>query len=512
MSTSSLVRGRTDARPVPRRRPGSGSVLVVGLCVAFTVALRVPFLDKTLMPDEAGLLLVARQWSEGPYLYGDSFIGRGLLAVGFYRLGDLLGGAVGVRLLGCAVAALLVVAAGRTGHLLGGRAGAGWAALVAASYGSTYYFSADVTNERLLGSALVMASAAATLSALRSPRPWGWAVAAGVLGAAPVLVVQSYLDGLVFASVLLVALLAVGGGSRAHVRSVLLGGLVGVAAAAAAVLVLIATTWMTLDQLWTQMVGYRVDASVLVREAGSDRSQGRLTVLLLVASLTGVLTLGCAIAVGARGAWRDRQRAAVWLGVVAMVGMSLVSMVAGGDYWRDYLLQPIPALALGVGLLSPLGTLAGRAVQVGAVWAAVAAVLAVSHGTGEDPVFGDGEAQARIGQWLESNAAPDDSAMVLWGEANVLHHAGMTSPYPFMWSLLTRTLDPELDLLLATLRGTEPPTWIVVWSEVDSWGLDADGELRRTLEERYDEVGTVCGKEVLLLEGHTRVVVPPEEC
>ena len=164
MTTSTPARERTEAAPPVRPRRGPGSAVLVGLCAAFTVALRIPFLGKAMMPDEAGLLLVAQQWSEGPYLYGDTFIGRGLLAVGFYRLGDLLGGATGVRLLGCVVAALLVVAAGRAGHLLGGRAGAGCAALVAASYGSTYFFSSDVTNERLLGAALVMASCAATLT------------------------------------------------------------------------------------------------------------------------------------------------------------------------------------------------------------------------------------------------------------------------------------------------------------------------------------------------------------
>ena len=215
------------------------------------------------MPDEAGLLLVGRQWSEGPYLYGHSFIGRGLLAVGFYRLGDLLGGGTGVRLLGCLVAALLVVAAGRAGHLLGGRLGAGCAALLAASYSSTYFFASHVMNERLLGAALVMGSCTATLTALRSARPWPWAVTAGVLGAAPVLVVQSYLDGLVFAAVVLLVLL-VRGGAGDRPRVVLLGGTLGMSVTVAAAVLLMAATWMTLDQLWSQLVGYRVDASVLV--------------------------------------------------------------------------------------------------------------------------------------------------------------------------------------------------------------------------------------------------------
>ena len=39
------------------------------------------------------------------------------------------------------------------------------------------------------------------------------------------------------------------------------------------------------------------------------------------------------------------------------------------------------------------------------------------------------------------------------------------------------------DLLLETLRGPEAPTWVVVYTDIDSWGLDSDGELREVLEE-----------------------------
>ena len=53
---------------------------------------------------------------------------------------------------------------------------------------------------------------------------------------------------------------------------------------------------------------------------------------------------------------------------------------------------------------------------------------------------------------------------------------------------------------------------MVIYTDLDTWGLDADGELSDLLEERYDEVGRVCSKPVLLLEGNTRDVVPPEEC
>src|SRR5680860_302593 len=119
-------------------RVDRGSVVVVGLCVLFTLALRVPFLTWPLMPDEAGLLIIAQHWEEGPFLYGDYFVGRGVVLMLLYSLADALGGALALRLLACLVVAVLVIAAGWAGHCLRGRSGATWAALVAASYGSTY--------------------------------------------------------------------------------------------------------------------------------------------------------------------------------------------------------------------------------------------------------------------------------------------------------------------------------------------------------------------------------------
>ena len=107
------------------RRLRLGSVPLVGLAVLFTIALRVPYLNRPLLPDEAGLLIIAQNWSEGPYLYGDYFVGRGIVLVLLYALGDLLGGAVGVRVLAVLVAGLMVVSAAWAGHQLRGRSGAG---------------------------------------------------------------------------------------------------------------------------------------------------------------------------------------------------------------------------------------------------------------------------------------------------------------------------------------------------------------------------------------------------
>lgn len=483
---------------------------LVGLAVLFTLALRVPFLTQPLLPDEAGMLLIAQSWSEGPYLYGDYFVGRGLLVVAFYALGDLLGGPLGIRLLACLVAALTVAAAGWAGHQVRGRAGAGWAALVAAAYSSTYAFSSEVMNERLLGAALVMASVAFTLAAVRRRGAVLPAVAAGVLATAPLLVVQSYADGFAFAGALLVTSVLVGTLTMRESGRTALGGLLGVGLVALAVTVLLATTWMTGSQLWFQMLGYRVEASLVV-DNSTERPMIRLLQLGVLVVLTGVLLVLLAFAAAARRVWREPDLTTVWAGVTAMLVMSTAGIVAGGDYWRDYLLQPLPAFALAAALVAPEAGRPGRAMRAAGVLAAVSAVVAVLVGLYK-PVLGSPAEETATGEWLGAAARPDDTAVVLYGKANVLHSAGLRGPYPFMWSLLLRTLDPELDLMVDTLEGPDAPTWVVQWHDLDSWELDSEDRLQHVLDERYTVVGQVCERNVYLLRGETRDVGPPPVC
>ncbi len=117
-----------------------------------------------------------------------------------------------------------------------------------------------------------------------------------------------------------------------------------------------------------------------------------------------------------------------------------------------------------------------------------------------------------VGRWLAADAEPSDTAVILWGKASVLHEAGMTSPYPYLWSLLTRTLDPDLDLLLKTLRGPDAPTWIVEWYDINSWGLDESGELEAVISDRYVWVGKPCGVDVYLLRSESRTPPPTMRC
>jgi hypothetical protein len=145
------------------------------------------------------------------------------------------------------------------------------------------------------------------------------------------------------------------------------------------------------------------------------------------------------------------------------------------------------------------------------VLAAVAAVLAVLVGLFK-PVLGSPADEAATGEWLAAAAEPGDTAVVLYGKANVLQSAGLRGPYPFMWSLLLRTLDPELDLMVDTLEGPEAPTWVVQWHDLDSWELDSEDRLQDVLDERYVRAGRPCDHDVYLRRGETRDVLPPPDC
>jgi hypothetical protein len=483
---------------------------LVALCVLFTLALRVPYLNHALMNDEAGLLLVARHWSAGPYLYGHFFVGRGMLAVGVYRLGDALGSPLGLRLLACLFAAGLVVAAGWAGAQIRGRAGAGWGALVAAAYGSTFLFQAAVMNERLVAATIVMASCAMVLSAVRHPESWWQSVAAGVLTTLPLLVVQSYADGLAFAAVFVLASWAVHELDWRQTVRIALGGLGGLAVTSLGVAVTLMLTPMTASQFWFQMIGFRLQASKVIG-LHTTRPQTRLDELIVLAASTGILLIVLCLFLAARWVLRRAELRPVWLGVVAMMLISLYGMREGADYWSDYLLQPIPALVLAVSLVAPAPRLSGWGMRLAAVVAAAVAVVTLTVKV-TDPSFGAPSQAESVGSWIHDSAQPGDTVFVVWGEANMLYSSGLSSPYPFLWSLLVRTLDHDLGHAVGMLSGPRAPTWVVVWLATNSWDLDSHGRLQHTLDHRYRLVGRPCGKAVYLLRGEHRDVLPDSAC
>ena len=81
--------------PTPwRRRIGTAPkswviAMAVGVCLGW-----LPFVGRSLSPDEGGLLTVAGQWAPGSSLYGDYWVDRPPLLIGLFALADGLGGVV----------------------------------------------------------------------------------------------------------------------------------------------------------------------------------------------------------------------------------------------------------------------------------------------------------------------------------------------------------------------------------------------------------------------------------
>ena len=102
--------------------------------------------------------------------------------------------------------------------------------------------------------------------------------------------------------------------------------------------------------------------------------------------------------------------------------------------------------------------------------------------------------------------------MVLYGHPNVLETADLASPYPYLWSVPVRTLDPDLDRLRSTISGDDSPAWVVEMDPLDSWGIDDGARLRALVAERYQVLAEVCGNRIHLRDDLDREPAPPVRC
>lgn len=484
------------------------------VCVLVAVALRAPFLAGPLGSDEAGLLMVVRHWAPGSAeLYGDYWVDRPPLLLAYFWVADLLPGEVGVRLLGCLVAAVLAGSAVAGGHLLGGRETAWWAGLVGAFLGSSYVIAGHLMNGMVQAAALTMASCALTIAATRgTPGPLrlhGLCLAAGVVGMAAVLVKQNFVEGLVFGCVVLLASWLTGELRGSQVAAALASGAAGAAAVGAATLGWAVAAGVDPRDLWFAVYEFRTlatDVLATTDRPGPPRRLASLTAAFLVSGLALVLVL---LVAGARTIAQERSARRYLAGAFALAAVGVLGVVLGGSWWRHYLVQLVPTATLVTALLVPWTGWCSRAMR------GVAAVIAVSAAVGTVSgalVEAVPPEQVRVGRYLAEAAEPGDTGLVTWGQAETLFYAGLTSPYRHLWSLPTRTLDPQLTELLHVMEGPRPPTWVVRWNAFSSWGLDEQGRLVDVIKERYRLVAEPCGRWVFLLDGEERDLPDDEPC
>jgi hypothetical protein len=506
MATIASTAAREATRRPPSQRQLRRTPVGVWVAAGVVVALRLPFVGSPLGSDEAGYLAVAQQWhSGGSSLYGNYWVDRPPLLITIFRAAALLGGTVPLRLIGIGAAVVAVLAVGRTAGILAGRGAATWAALAASAFLVSPLAGASEVNGELLAAPFVAVGIAGLVEALMSDSPRRAAVAsglAGVCGVAAVLVKQNMLDVLVFGGTL--ALLTARTVGPAHLRRVAAWFVAGGLLAAVVMALWTLAHGTSLSGVWFAMYQFRVEADRVMSTYPSAAAVARQHRLLLEALENGMVIVAGLLAVVVSRRRHDHPtpdrasavaRAVPWA-LVATLAYGVVSIYLGQGFWVHYLVQLAVPLAITAGLaFSSRPRLAPLVVGL----AGASAVAAVLYSVLQPP-SGSGD---RLGQEIGAVACPNDTIITVWGHAEVTRSSGLRSPYPYLWYLPERTLDPELNLLDATLQRATAPVWLVTWSGTGLRGVDTS-TLSSTLAQDYYPVAYLEDATVYLHDGVDR--------
>ncbi|MFL6156150.1 MAG: hypothetical protein ACJ72D_08670 [Marmoricola sp.] len=492
--TAQISLPTTVRRPVVwQRLAGAG---VVPWVIGLVLLVRLSEFRSGGSPDEGGFLVVAGQWHAGTSLYGNYWVDRPPGLIGLFRVADLFGGLGALRVLGalaaCAAVALLASSSRR---VFGPRAAA-WTAVVAgALLVSPLYGAVDVNGE-LLALPFIALGVRAAIEAVHATEPLAARTAALLTGAAAMsalLVKQNMADVFVFAAVLWTASLQQRGLSWRTLTERVVAAASGAVAAYAVVMLWAMAHGTSPLGVYQATYPFRVRAAHVIAASSSQSAGIRLSHLVSAWTWSAVPLLVLAfLLVAVR---RSRTPAATWA-VIALLGYSGFSVLAGGSYWLHYLVETVPAVALAAGatslaaprLLRPLAVLVTCSALV------AAGVVAVRP----TPTPG-----TSVGEALHQVARPGDTVMSAFGDADILRSTGMSSPYPYLWSLPSRTLDPDLTLLREVFAGPEAPTWVVVRGPSTIERL-ATHDVLGLIDSRYRQVADLCGRRIYLRRDQQR--------
>ncbi len=492
-SPAAVVKVPGRGLSVPEVRTPASYVVPAAALVA--VLARLPFLARPAGRDEAGYLLVGQQWhSGGSSLYGSYWVDRPPLLITVFRLAGDLGGLVPLRLIGCLAAALLVLASAQVARSIAGARAARWTAVTAAALSFSPLLGALSVNGELLAAPFVAGGLAGVVAAIHRPDQRGAAVAAalaGAAGAAALLVKQNMADVAVFAATAL--LLA---WRRGEIGTPRLLRLVAASAAGAVVCLAVTAVWTmlhgtSLTGVFDAMYPFRIEAARVMAATHRPQADVRAWLLLLswVASGGAAVMLVVAWALVSR-----RLRGTVTWALVATLCFDIVSVALGGSFWIHYLVELVVPVSVVAGLLvARHQPFARAALAVCVVTASIAWGLVVAR---PDSTVG-----SSVGGAVGRVAGHRDTIVTVWGHADVTRASGLSSPYPYLWSLPAHTLDPRQTLLDAVLAGPRAPTWFVDWSGPRAWD---SGPTTRLLTRRYHPVAQLDGRTVFLLDGVRR--------
>lgn len=404
-------------------------------------------------------------------------------------------GAVGCVLLVLASAAATREIAQRAGVVnpAARRRLSGWVAVATAALVANAEIDPVAAKGELFGIPLVLASCWLALRAVRR-RSVADAFWAGVLAMLAVGFKQSIVGGLVFGGVLLVgSALARHLSWRESLRCAL------AAAAGAAVPVGLVVGWalasgVRLQALWYASVAFRSDANRVIASQDAEGATGRIWVLVLVFVGVGMLlVLVCYLA---QLAGLLRHDAVPVVATTAMLGVDLLGVAVSGSYWMPYLFVVIPGLSLALASLvthDHLGLTRDRATPATVAFVVASSVLSLAGWT-VGWVHGRVPVEVRTGEAIAAVARPGDRVLVYGGRADIQWASRAGSPYPYLWSLPMRTLDPGLSDLSSVLTGGNPPTWFVEATYINTWSELGTRPIERSLIRKYEFVVTACDR------------------
>ncbi|MGN6132531.1 MAG: hypothetical protein ACTHOK_19545 [Nocardioidaceae bacterium] len=414
-----------------------------------------------------------------------------------------------MRLVATVAAVALVAATALAARIAAGGIASGWAAWTAFAFGSSVLLDAHQLEGELVTAAFVAGSFAGLLAALRADggrRGAVWSAVAGAAALAAVLSKQNFVDGLVFAGALLVATVV-----RARRFPGGVSPRPGVAASgfgAGGLTVAGAAAWWAsrhggVGTLLYAMYGFRQDASTVIAGWSWTAPLHRLGLLWAAAVVSGLVVLAAHLL------WAHRRRlvnlSPVAVALTATGSVEVAGIAGGGNFWLHYLLALVPTVALAAGLAARPGQPGARRTRRLVVYAVLATLVVSSAYAVADARTPS--APYTTGRWLADASRPDDTLVVPYTHANVIGASELAPAYPYSWSLPLRTLDPRLRLLARTLDGgSTRPTWVVVWDDLQSWGLDPDHRVERALRRHYRPIAQVCGHQVWLRDGAVRAL------
>ncbi|RLV55735.1 hypothetical protein D9V41_09730 [Aeromicrobium phragmitis] len=481
--------------------------LLVALAAVVAVLIRIPRLRYPLSPDEAGFLTVGGGWnSAGPYLYGEHWVDRPPLLITIFRIAELAGGMVPLRIIGLLVTALSVWLASRAARSLAGPAAAVPTAWIAALLLSTPIVSFGRVDGELLATPFVLAGIWASISAL-SPglSARASALRAALSGAAAVsaiLVKQNFVDVVLFVGVAGLAALVLGRLSWARAGALIGSFLVGALGLGVVMLLWSWNRGTSPLELYEALYPFRIEAAQAINDDSPTVSERRVT-LRWAALLGGAIPL---TAVALPLLWR-RPRPTTWA-LFAVIAYGGVSVVAGGSAWLHYLIQWCGPVAVAAGVAFAQYGKVGRHIER-LVLAAVLAVAIGSYSVDRDEAHPN--TRARTGEAIAAVAGPGDRITVFPFGVNISYATGLETPYPYLWLLPALVRDTDLDLFAEMIESEHAPTWIVLSARPSSWpgyGFTGPTDL---LDERYAEVAELCGRPTYLLRDADRDI-PVDPC